>query len=161
MKKFISQETAKVIALQFFGFEVPCLQAEVNCKKAWWEFNVGKIQLIVPNFYYDKKDKYPFGEIYLRGCFYLNDILDSCFGKVYLINDKIFVVSHAVGFADSGDTLAQNILFMLVPNDEIEDPEYHLSDGVKQYLNKLVQTYEKEIKDIFKLPKELKESNEK
>lgn len=143
MKNFISvsEETAKEIARQFFGFDAPCVQTEVNCKKAWWDFDVGNIKLVVRNFFNVKRDKYPLGEIYLCDTILTPNepSYDPC-GTIALIDGKISIASNSHRYLGAGYLLAHKIDAWRIKNNQLTGKD-------KKYLANIVVDFKKEVEE--------------
>ncbi len=146
----VSEETAKKMALEFFeSLQFWCAPHKYLKKRGYLCF-FGAIGLFIPNSYNEKKDKYPYGYILLHdNTLDADSPFDTQCGKIYYINGVVKIASSAIRYNDAGHTLAYNIESMLAaPNEDIEDPEYHLSEGLRKYLTKLVRNYEKEVKNM-------------
>lgn len=146
----VSEETAKRMATEFFECTNFYCAPHKYKKKSGYLCFFGSVGLFISNSYYEKKDKYPYGYILL-----LDNTLDAskpfddhC-GTIYYIDGVVKVSSNAIRYNDIGHTLAMNIESMLVPNEEIDDPEFYLSNAVRQYLQELVRDYEKEVRKLW------------
>lgn len=123
MKKLVSvsEEIAKEIARQFFGFDAPCVQTKINSKVPWWEFDVGKIKLVVPSFYDEKKEEYPYAEILIldntvnTNAFADCNIADySTCGIIHYVNGKIYVTSCSLRLQYAGQQMTSQIYTDLI-----------------------------------------------